>query len=290
MLALFLFLVQAGCVAVHGDLIHAGDLAAAWPVFETFDANLVLGYAPSPGIERWLTRQELGRALEGKAPLSALPARLCVVRASRKITSGEIAAAMRRALPAGAKLEVIRTPDAPLPEGVPEFPLSGLRQAGEPGLYWWRGRLRLADSGRSVPFAAAVRILVEREVAVARRHLSAGETIAEGDIATVVREEGFWPDRKAQPAASFLGWRVRRDLAPGQVVEARQLVPPVAAKAGDRIALVVERGGARLSLEATAVTAGRVGDHVLLKTPLHQRRLRARILAPGLAILEEGQP
>jgi len=290
MLAAFLFLLQTGCVAVHGDRILAGDLAPALPAFKTVDAGLVLGYAPAPGIERWMTRRELGRALKGKVMPSELPARLCVVRASRKVSPAEVAAAMRRALPAGVKLELIQTPDGSLPEGDLGFALSGLRQAGEPGLYHWRGRLTLAGSGRSVPFPVTVRILVRREVAVARRHLAAGETIADGDIATEFREEAFWPDRKAPPAASFLGWRVRRDLAPGQVVEARQLIAPVAAKAGDRIALVVERGAARLSMEATVLTAGRVGDLVLIRTPLHRRRLRARVAAPGMAILEEGRP
>jgi len=290
MLAVFLFLVQTGCVAVHGDRILAGDLAAASSVFGAVDPGLALGYAPAPGIERWLTRRELARALGGTAPLSALPARLCVVRASRKLSVAEVTAAMRRALPAGAKLEVMQIPEAPLPEGDLEFPLSGLRQAGEPGLYFWKGRLKVPGGGRSVPVTATARILAQREVAVARRHLAAGEAVAKGDIAAEIREEAFWPERKTQPAASFFGWRVRRGLAPGQVVDARQLIPPIAAKAGDRIALVAERGRARVSVEATVLTAGRVGDIVLLRTPLHQRRVRARVSAPGMAILEEGRP
>lgn len=285
-----LFLFQAGCIAVSGDRILAGDLAPSVAAFSAIDPRTVIGYAPLSGLERRLTRSELRHALGSRGAAADLPASLCVVRRTARIRPEEILAAMRTALPEDAALELIDWTAAAMPAGRPTFSPAGLRRAAEPERYLWRGRWIPEGGGRSIPIAARVRIRLRRPVVVAARFLAPGSVLGPDDTIQELRDVAL-PLGPAQPdPRSLAGYRTRRPIAAGQPVDAAQLIPPPAARAGQTVTLISASGRLRVAVEAEALTAGRLGDVILVKSPLGGKRLRARLEGPGRAVVERSTP
>lgn len=285
-----LFLLQPGCISVAGDRILAGDLAPSLAAFSSLDVKAVVGYAPVPGLERLLTRAELRRALGGYAAAAELPASVCVVRAATRIRPEEIRKAMQAALPEDAAMDLLDWTAAAVPAGRAEFSMAGLRRTSEPERYIWRGRWVPEGGGRSIPIATRVLIRLRRPVLVAARALEAGAVLEADDVMSEWRDVAV-PSGPAQPEPRALaGYRTRRPIAAGQLVDAAQLIPPPAARAGQTLTLIYSSGTARISVEAEALTAGRSGDVILVKSPLGGKRLRARLEGPGRAVLERGNP
>jgi flagella basal body P-ring formation protein FlgA len=280
----FLLLLPSSCVTVAGDRILAADLAPSVRAFESLDPQTVVGFAPLPGLERRLSRSELVRVLGQGTAAQDLPPSICVTRSSRPVDPEWIRRAMRAVLPEDAELELLQWPESPLPAGRPDFALAGLRAAAEPGRYNWRGKW-ISDSGaRSMPLAATARIRLRRPVLVATRALEAGAVVTPDDFALDWREVVLPPPPAPAEPSSLAGYKVRRPLQAGQTVEPGSLVPPQAARAGETVTLVCESGAARIALEAQVLTAGRLGDVILVKSPLNGKRLRARLEAPGRAV------
>ncbi len=65
-------------------------------------------------------------------------------------------------------------------------------------------------------------------------------------------------------------------------VTAEVRCPPPAVRVGQRVRLQVQVGVVRASVEGIARQPGRVGDVVAVHNPTSGRRLRARVLAPGV--------
>jgi len=285
-----LILLQPGCIVVSGDRILAGELAPAVAEFSNLDPQTVIGYAPVPGLERQLTRTDLRRALGVEGTGANLPSSVCVVRSVSRIHSDEIRSAMRAALPGEAELDVVDWTSRALPAGNPEFSLAGLRRTSVPNRYVWRGRWVLQAGGRSIPIAAQVRIRLQRLVPVAARALEPGAVLGPGDVIAELRDVAL-PLGPAPPDPRALaGYRTRRAIAAGQPLDAAQLVPPPAARAGQMVTLICTSGTARVSLDAEALTGGRLGEVILVKSPLGGKRLRARLEGPGRAVVERSSP
>lgn len=285
-----LLILESGCVPVSGDRIVAADLAPFIEAFRSLDPGRVVAYAPLPGLQRRLTRRELLAAAGSATGAGQLPVSICVVRAAGRIDVAEVAAAMRKSLPADAELEILRAPAWPLPAGRPEFPLTGLRRLAGTGAFQWKGRLIPHGGGRSTPVAVEVRVRLQRPVLVARRAIAAGTVLDAGDLATELRGVGLPPPAAAPDPGAYSGWRARRAIAAGQVVSARDLAPPLAAKPGAAITLIAESQGARVAVEAEAITAGRLGEYLLVKSRLNGKRIRAKLTAPDQAVAESSAP
>lgn len=285
-LALLLAL-QTACVEVAGDRITAGDLAPVIAAFQKLDSATPIGYAPMAGIVRWLSRKEMAAALGTAAASTELPPRVCILRKTMEPSEEALAAAMKKALPADASLSILRLSGAAVPEGELHFPLTGIRPTGQQGVYCWTGRVHPAGGGRSVTLAAVVRIRLLRPLLIAQRSVAAGAILAEGDLATEVREIGWPPPPEAPDPAIYVGWKTRRPLEAGKPVDPVVLTAPLAVRPGSRVILSLEQSGARLRIETQALTGGRLGDTILVKGPFAAARIRARLTGPGEATLAQ---
>lgn len=288
-----LVLMQSGCIAVSGDRILAGDLAPYTAAFSSTDPQTMIGYAPLPGLERRLTRSDLRRALGAAAGNVEIPYSLCVVRTVSRTDPEQIRNAMRTVLPEGAELELLDWSPEGLPEGLPEFALTGLKGTPEPDRYVWRGRWVPKQGGRSSPIAAIVRLRVRRPVLVSARAIEAGAALAPEDLTIEWRDvpPARWASGPPQlEVRTLTGYRTRRAIPAGQVVDTARLIPPEAARAGQAVTLISEVGAARIAVEAEALTGGRLGDVILVKSRLNGRRLRARLEGPGQAVAERSNP
>jgi flagella basal body P-ring formation protein FlgA len=298
MTALALLLAAAtarpDCLAAETDQITAGLLAAAVPGLHSVDPGAVFGYAPAPGLIRWMRASEI-RAFAGRHGADAAGATdLCVERASKIYSAAEVESALRAALDEaglsgdGVTLSLLDYCRLPMPPGRLSF---AVREIGRPsaarpeGPVNWRGRV-IYQSGRGAPFWAGVRLTVRRQVVVAARALVPGRPIAAEDLKEL--ERAAHPlDALDQPRReAIVGRAVRRPLAEGTVIEASMLQEAIQVQSGDDVEVLIDSGSAHLKVTAKALTAGRAGDVILLENTASKKRFRASVTAAGLATAE----
>jgi flagella basal body P-ring formation protein FlgA len=290
-LALGLALAQspAGCRAVAGERILAGDLAAEVAEFAAVPAEVEIGWAPAPGARRLMSRTEIERLGARHGLTVAGGGRLvCFERQLAPLDAGRVRAALEQALAGeNARLEVVDHLRAPAPEGVIEFPPLGLTRwvASRAGVIW-RGRVRYG-AGRSYPIWARVRVSVTRPRVVALRALAAGQPIA-ADSVEVRPVEGLPFERPAPAAVEEVAGRVpRRPIPAGQTIETLQLGTPREVEAGATVQVEARWGATRLAFAARAESGGRAGDRILVRNPATGKRFRGVVEARGKVTVEE---
>jgi flagella basal body P-ring formation protein FlgA len=290
-LALGLALAQsaAGCRAVAGERILAGDLAGEVAQFAAVPAEVEIGWAPAPGARRLISRAEVERtAARHGVKLEGGARAVCFERRLEPLDGGRVRAALEQALAGeNARLEIVDHLRAPVPEGALEFPPLGLtRWAGSPAGVIWRGRVRYG-AGRSYPIWARVRVSVTRPRVVALRALAAGQPIA-ADSIEVRPVDGLPFERPAPASVEAVAGRAPRRLIPaGQPIEALQLGMPREVEAGATVQVESRLGATRLAFEARAESGGRVGDRILVRNPATGKRFRGVVEARGKVTVEE---
>ncbi len=137
---------------------------------------------------------------------------------------------------------------------------------------------RLASSG-------SVRVGVEmrRSVLVAARTISRGEVI---DLETATSDRQWLP-ATANPAVAedAIGQLARGQIRAGEVINARDIEPPVVIKKGDMVAVDCICGGVIVRANARAMEPGRVGEVIQFKPLSSKSVVRARVSGPGVAVL-----
>ncbi len=277
-----------GCVAVSGDRILAADLARVIPAFAAIPPDEALGYAPAPGVRRILGAAELSR-LAARHGVAVEGIEVCVERAAERLTAERVLEALRKSLAREqARIELVDFSRYPVPAGELEFPLSGL-SAPPAGVteaaVVWRGRLRY-DGTRSLPVWARVRIRVSGERLVAVENLAPGQPVAPSQVRV---EQGEWFPFTEAPLTRVedaVGKLPRRSIRAGSVLYARMLASPREVERGQRVSVEVSSGAAQLKFTAVAENGGRLGDTILVRSPVNGRKLAARVAGPGKAVVD----
>jgi flagella basal body P-ring formation protein FlgA len=99
--------------------------------------------------------------------------------------------------------------------------------------------------------------------------------------------EGF-PQKRVTPLSleHLEGSLPRRFIPANTPVWKDSIDPPMDVTKGDRVTVTVSSGQAMISIDAEAETSGRRGDPVALKNLESGKIFKARIDAPGEAVLE----
>ncbi len=140
--------------------------------------------------------------------------------------------------------------------------------------------------GESIVASGTVRVtvLLKRDVLVATRPVSRGVRLDSG----VVRAETRWvpPTIDPAPADEAIGSVLVDPRVEGQIVERRNLEPPVMVRRGDIVKIHCVAGTVVIELDARARTDGREGD-VIEFEPMDgtRRRINARVSGPGQAVV-----
>ncbi len=126
-------------------------------------------------------------------------------------------------------------------------------------------------------------VQVRREVLVALAELNRGD----GINATTAASETRWISASESPAdpVTSTGMTVRTRIASGEVIPARGLESPVIVARGDLISVDCVSGTFVVRAQARAMGPGRVGDVIEFRTQGSSRTFRARIDAPGRAVM-----
>jgi flagella basal body P-ring formation protein FlgA len=268
-----------GCAVARGPRIKAGELAAVAPALGAIPAERDFGYAPLPGMTRVIRALELRRW----AGMDTGSGGICVRREAFPVPSSEVKEALRAVLPAGASLEVLDYLRTPLPRGRLAFEAANLPRT-RPGIALqemvWRGRM-VFDETRSAPFWARVRVTCAHRAVRAARPIAAGATLKPDDLAESVEARGQCGLPDGLTAREAGGMQARRGIEAGTEIRKELLAAPGVVKRGDRVAVRVEAGEARLGFEGIALTGGREGASAVVKNEMTGARLQGRIEGPG---------
>jgi flagella basal body P-ring formation protein FlgA len=270
--------VAAACLAVSpaADRILARDMARVFPGLAARAPETPLGYAPAPGSRRVFGAAELGRMGKqwNEEPAAA---EICFERPAGPLDRSSLLRAMAGRLP-DAAIEILDYSRTPAPDGILEFPLSGLRTA--PGGALWRGAV-VYGGNRRFPVWAKVRAVHSARRVVAAVKLKAGGPIRAEHLRIEPVEEAVWETCYAGAVEEAAGRIAKRDIAPGTALRREWLdVSPEVAR-GDTVRVEVRSGGARVEIEARAESAGVAGQTISLFNPVSKKRFQAVVEERG---------
>jgi flagella basal body P-ring formation protein FlgA len=268
----------AGCIPIHGDRILGRDLALADAHFAALPATEVVGYAPAPGSKRIFAAAEVGRIARAHGIEIANPAEFCFEMAMHQVSNEEAAAAMRRALPAGAEVTIVELSKIDVPEGDVDFPLTGLEPAApaDHGVQLWRGSVKYAIT-RRLPVWARVSVIERLNAVVTTRDLAENVPI---DAGALRMEAWTGPIQHGQVALSLeevLGRIPKKAVKAGSLVMLDLLDNAGVVRRGTAVRVEVRSGPARLTFEAIAEKEAKSGETIELRNPSNGRIFRARL-------------
>lgn len=280
--------VLRGDVVVRGDVLTLGDLVEGLPEGLARKAAF---RAPAHGESGTIqARRILDAAGEAAATIeTGGRTQVTVARASRRIDTPEIEAAVKRALEFqhgvdARPLSIAFEGQAP---GLAVAPDLAGAPAAEEVVYDRRTRrvsAIVSVGARPGERKASVRVTgtaVELvEATVLNRTLGRGEAVQAGDI-TVERRP-----RESLPADALVtaltpGQVAKRSLAAGSVLRAGDLARPEIVGRGDVVTVVYEVPGMVLTLRGRANEAGAQGDVIAVTNPQSKKVLQAQVVAPG---------
>ncbi|MFZ7125702.1 MAG: flagellar basal body P-ring formation chaperone FlgA [Desulfobacterales bacterium] len=265
-------------VEVNGDPITLGDIArveAADPdVVEALE-GVVVGKAPLAGRQRRLSREYLLLRLKQNRvdPESVrwiCPEVVDVRRGSVHITGAEIEMMVRDflcAAPSPAESDVVITevlvPEegVELPKGDLGYDMEILTQRQFTGTQPIHVQFRVNQVPEKKVLVTA-RMEVMREVVITRAPIARGRMLTEGDLAVQrMNVAGLPPDLMSSTRAA-LGKQATRYIPAMTVLRSDWIeAPPVVGK-GDRVLLVAERGGLRVTALGEVRKKGRLGERI----------------------------
>jgi flagella basal body P-ring formation protein FlgA len=289
MTALIATFALAGCLAVEGPKITAGDLARADSAYGALAPEASFGYAPAPGSRRVLRRVDLQRLAAGYGHALPAAADICVERPLEAVVPERFLEAMRAALePRKARIDLIETSQFKAPKGTLEFTLAGLARppASNPNAaVLWRGYVRYGTGSR-YPVWAKVRVVVEEARVVAVEALRPGRTIQTGKV-RIECAEGFPLLEPAASSAEEVSGRVVRRLVPaGAPVLISSLADAREVERGDEVRVGAVSGNATIQITGFAETGGSIGDTVEVRNPGTGRSFRGTVNGKGSVVVE----
>ncbi len=292
-IAILLMLSLApGCLEVVDARITAGHLKALVSELAPINDGVEFGYAPAPGTTRWIRSAELADfSSKYGVGIEHVP-EICVTRRAQVLTSESVESAIRRSLDRlipgeKAHIEIIDYVRLPLPKGEIVFSPRGIYAAPK-GAFLWRGKVEY-DHNRSVPVWVTAKITVHRPALHARTAIAEGHLISDEDMETRSAAVPLDEALKSKETFEAAGMTAMFDIEPGQRITQRLLTRPLAVNRGDSVRAVSEAGSVRLTIDALALRAGRVGDVIPIENKTNKRTLRATIMTPGqVQILQEG--
>ncbi|MEP7363028.1 MAG: flagella basal body P-ring formation protein FlgA [Acidobacteriota bacterium] len=283
----------ADCLTVNGDRIYLRDLATALPEAAISEPERMVGFAPRPGVRRTLQFREWAGNI--RRPHPGEPDEICVQRIARTLTREELTAALEAAYSSeggSLTIDVQEFPRGSIPVGNIVFPRSNLRLARpdpHSGLVQLIGYVESGSAAsRPLRFPIWVRAHIESETV--RVELTC--PLASGDEITgpcvqekIGRTYPFMEGVAVQSATGLSGRAARRSLAPGTILQDAMFYPRQDVKPRQEVSLVVHCGQANLRLKVISETGGAAGELVTVRLPDSNRRIRARVTAPGAAEL-----
>jgi len=284
---------QTACQNVRGERILGSDLAEALPSFRGIPRDASITYSPAPGRIRAFTNVELQRI--GKRYGIAVPAgaQTCFAWKMRRLTEEAVRSAILTSLNTPqARIEVLSSSQAAIPEGRLEFPLTGLTissavDATTPVM--WRGHV-LFGSGRKFDVWARVRVSATTTRVVALVPLMPGKLVEAKQLRVETYDDFPLHSGVARNIEDVVGRTPRRAIPANIAILRADLIEPFEVQRGESVAVTVVSGQAQVALNAVAENSGHQGDLITFTNPRSGKHFRARIEGKDRALLIASMP
>ncbi len=276
-------------VEVRAGTVKLSDVFEGVPV----DKDQEIANAPAPGKSVVYGVKVLSRLSEhfllGWMPES-LSDRCVLTRASTKLTPEMIGAKIVERIRANdslasADMGVVfdgRFAGLALPiEQDPVFDLNAFEY--NPQTRRFRAEL-VAGIGTAQPVRQRVsgRVSVRREIPVISRRIQAGATLSEGDLAWQTIPQEKLPEDAVTDLAEIVGREVRRDQNEGDVLRARDLIPPRLVMRGSLVTMKVESPLLQITAQGRALQDGAKGDVVRVTNLQSNRTIEGTVESSGV--------
>lgn len=283
---------------VRGTHVRLGDVAHITGLKGEARAQIAdidLGAAPTVGEGRLLPRAALLAALrEAGVPANVqirLPDRLELTRATRLLKGAELVSEVesrfRSQVPADVELASVRVPTLP-----------DLRVPVE-ATYEVRVEVP-ADLSQSVSAEIVVKdgdqlvrsqkVLVHVDAVgtayVAAAPLARGRALSGSDFEAQRLPMSQIPADAVRSTDELDGATLRRDVKDGETLTRRYLEMPPLVKRGDRVTMIAQRGGIRISAQGEAMGPARRGESVKIRNVDSLKIVSGRVTGPQLVEME----
>jgi flagella basal body P-ring formation protein FlgA len=243
-------------------------------------ADYVFGFAPAPGVQRVLDPGDLARIarLHG-IDVASLHA-VCFERTTTILSEAQVLAALRAALSAEFRIELIDYSRQNVPEGDLEFSQADLpRPRDVNGAVTWRGRVRYGGR-HSSPVWAMARVLKEQTWVEAASTIAAHAPI-DGNLLALKTGWRFpLPNTAVRSPDLVAGNAAVRAIPAGEPITTAMFKAIREVHPGDPVDVEVGSGSVRLRFGGTAATGGRTNDTVLVSVD-GGRKVKARVAGKG---------
>lgn len=146
--------------------------------------------------------------------------------------------------------------------------------------------LDLVCNGGVVATASAMaQVKVTSDVLVTLGPISAGQVLNPKSIATERRDITRVKDPLRVAHEDINDWVTRRAIPAGNVITLADVKPAPVVNEGDTVSLVVKCGHVTIRTSAQAKQDGGIGDTIRVLSEVSQQDLRARVIEPGLVII-----
>lgn len=281
------------CAALESDHITGKDLARAIPEFSTMPPETVLSVSPLAGSRRTFHAEEIS-ALAGRYSIKLeSPKEACFEWTLEPLDRGRAIEAMLKSLGVpDAHIEIAEALLDRVPQGQIEFPREALGKPAsfdQPSPVLWRGSISYGG-GRRFAIWARVRITAPVKVIVAAEPLKVGQQIHAQQV-KIVGKSRFPNLQDSAPALEQVaGMLPLHSIPAGGEVRFDNLIRPNDVSRGDLVAIEVRSGRTRLTFSGRAESAGHTGDMIAVRNPESNKIFRARVCAPGRAMVEAAVP
>ncbi len=149
------------------------------------------------------------------------------------------------------------------------------------------GNLSVQTQCRGTPrwsthIPAQVRIY--REIPVASRDLSRGQTLNTADISWETREISQYRQEYLTKSEDILQLEAKRNIGKGTLFFASALNAPKVIKRGDQVALSSNIAGINVTSSGTAMSDGRIGERIRIKNNQSARVISGTVVAEGKVV------
>lgn len=146
-------------------------------------------------------------------------------------------------------------------------------------------QVEFLDREKPQIFYVSGRLRLFRSLAIARRHLQAGERITASDLSFEKREINF--QRQDIPRKEELtGAKAKRPILAGSVIHLSALEKERAVETGDLVDLVVRKESIELRMKGVAKGSGFIGDRIEVLNRSSKKILLGEISAQGEVVIQ----
>jgi flagella basal body P-ring formation protein FlgA len=252
--------------------------------------DIVIGQAPPLGEERTLPGEYVRTRLkqhgfQPDAMLLEVPARIVVTRASQRLSTRDLEAAVLRAITAQMPWHPRQTTvrdlrgiePVHLPPGPIEYDVTFAANSDFLGPTAFTMLFRV-DGHTAARLSGTAYIEVTQEVVTPARSIARNEVISVQDLR--ITQVPMSP-RSAQiltRAEDVVGKRAKRSLQPNATIRATEIEDRPLVQKGDAVLIVIDTGVLKVTAMGQALEQGLRGETIRIKNPTSDREVRAVVL------------